>query len=144
MKLKITDELKNINYSKEFYQDKILVNNHDFYPILGKKSKGIIEIKKKRIVKISYEGGKNKIYREMVGGSSSGINKGEAYITFQSKNELDNPNDSEEIDVTSGNKYLFEFLFLWNHPSLNIRLVFKIGLVLGLLSIIVGIVSIFL
>jgi len=115
------------NYSPEFFQDKILINNNNYKVIFGEKAKGITESNKKRIVKISFEGGKNKICRQVVGGSNLGINKNEAYMTLQSVYELDNPNKSNEIIVTAGNKYLYELLFLWFHPALTVRLIFKVG-----------------
>jgi len=71
-----------------------------------------------------------------------GIKKDEAYITPQSENELDNPNKSNEIIVTAGNKHLYEVLFLWFHPLLTVRLIFKVGVILGLISIILGVISI--
>jgi len=71
-----------------------------------------------------------------------GLNKNEAYITPQSVNELDNPNKSNVIIIMAGNKYLYELLFLWFHPLLTVRLVFKVGVILGLISIILGSISI--
>jgi len=71
-----------------------------------------------------------------------GINKNEAYMTLQSVYELDNPNKSNEIIVTAGNKHLYEVLFLWFHPLLTVRLIFKVGVILGLISIILGVISI--
>jgi len=142
MKVNLTKSIISKDYSPEFFLDKILINNNNYKVIFGEKAKGITENNKKRIVKISFEGGKNKIYRQVVGGSSFGINKNEVYITLQSENELDNPNKSNEIIVATGNKYLYEILFLWYHPTLTVRLVFKVGVILGLISIILGSISI--
>lgn len=142
MKINLTKSIISKNYSPEFFQDKILINNNNYKDIFGEKAKGITENKKRRIVQISFEGGKNKIYRQVVGCSNLGINKNEVYITLQSENELDNPNNSNDIIMTDGNKYLYELLFLWYHPTLNVRLVFKVGVILGLISIIIGVISI--
>jgi len=142
MQVTLIKSITSHNYSSEFFQDKILINNYNYKAIFGEKAKGITESKKNRIVQISFEGGKNKIYRQVVGGSNLGINKNEAYITPQSVNELDNPNKSNVIIIMAGNKYLYELLFLWFHPLLTVRLVFKVGVILGLISIILGSISI--
>lgn len=79
----------------------------------------------------------------MIGGSIFGIDKGKCYISFQSKYELDIPDNKNEVIVVAGNKYLYNFLFIWYHPDITIRLVFKVGVILGFLSVLIGLISIF-
>ncbi len=127
-------------YSPEFFQDKIILYNKHYEKIFGKASKGHEESKKKRIVVIKSKNGKNKIYRQFIGGSSFGIKQSEAYLTFQSLNELDQI-DSKNLE--NNELYILKsnfFFFLWNHPNITNRIAFKFAVY----SISISVISILL
>jgi hypothetical protein len=129
-------------FPEEFYQDKIILNNTAYAEIFGEILSGKTETNKKRIVKIKLKDGKNIIYRIYLGGNVFGLTKDEAYLTYQSIRELTAQTNIEnlELHLTKG----CDFKFIWFHPDLLTRMVFKFGvasLIVSIISLIFSFIS---
>ena len=115
------------------FEDKILLRSEEHEEIFGKK---FTEKKnkpwKRKIVKIIYN---KRLIRRMYRGENT-LLKDEFGLTPLSIYELGLGNDNNNIDIgfSRGNK----ILFYCNHPKHYVRVAFK----LGVLSIILGIISI--
>lgn len=128
--------LKGISLPSEVDGD-VYLTSHLYEEIFGKSKKSSSNCQKQlSIVKISANG--QSIHRAYKSTSAANFTKNYAALTTKSISFLTDSNGHETQVVTLSKGSCF--LFYWSHPDIAIRLSFK----LGLLSVILGLLSILL
>lgn len=136
----ISKEIKNTDYSDETLIDKVFLSNIQYKKFFGIT---FIEEKyrpwKRGIIKIMNRDENVSIQRMYMGASHLGISEGQFFVPRFSQNMLAIKRKSEQVFILKkGSK----FLFYWQHPSHNVRASFKATFVLGIISIVLGIIGV--
>ena len=129
----------------ENYNDRILLLPAKYPRLFGRTRRVEGYQYKKGIVKIFNPDNKRIIYRQFYG--QNGFNNNEAGLTSLSLNELGITSGHTELKIEGTSILIGRIFYLWNHPNIIVRVPSKIAIIstlVGLLSIILGIVGIWL
>lgn len=144
MKIKrlTNEELRKHDLPLDFYDDKICLENSNYVRIFNKKFVEKSNKPQKRgIVKIKFIQSGNSsnvvLYRLFLSGNSLGIGKNEIGLPPLTSHFV--TNFTGDIKLTRGSR----FFFIWQHPNHLVRIGFKYTFVLGVLSTLLGVISLF-
>jgi hypothetical protein len=144
MKIKNIDieQVKQKSISIEFFDDKICLENSNYKKIFGKKFvENFYKPWKRGVVKVLFideDGSKFAIRGLFYSGNTFGVLKDEVGLLPPFSYYLSGYEG--KIKLSKGSR----FLFIWQHPNHMVRLGFRFSFMLGGLSIILGIISLYL
>ena len=128
---------KAVVHDTDFIDDKVFLSNEKYKIYFKKTFKSSGSLPWKRgIVKIKH---KDSVTRLMFhSGNSIGINGSQMGLPLTAMQILDvKQGIAYEFELSKGNR----FLFMWNHPNHLVRIGFKYTIILGGLSVIIGLLS---
>lgn len=134
----IAKNIKNSEYADETLIDKVLLSNSQYKIFFGKTfNEEKYRPWKRGIIKIANTVSNVSILRMYMGASKLGIDDSHFFVPKLSQNMLAINKAEQKYSLKKGSK----FWFYWQHPSHSVRASFKATFVLGIISIILGIIG---